>query len=168
MASLETAIKTKDFDTFANITMADSNQFHAVCLDTGPPIFYLNDVSRSIIALVEEINRASIASGRNCVAAYTFDAGPNAVIYALEENMATVIAAVTRFFPIGEPFVDPFGMMKQGSVMPEGFNAGVVVAGGWEKGAVKSLLHTRVGDGPRRLQADESLLGEDGMPRSMS
>ena len=168
MASLETAIKAKDFGAFARITMADSNQFHAVCLDTAPPIFYLNEVSRAIIALVEEINRASIANGGSFVAAYTFDAGPNAVIYALERNMPIVIAAVTRFFPIGEPFADPFGMMKQGSAMPEGLNASVIAAGGWEKGAVKSLIHTRVGDGPRRLQTDHSLLGEDGMPKSIS
>ena len=34
--------------------MADSNQFHAVALDTEPPIFYMNDV-RAIAAL--EYNR---------------------------------------------------------------------------------------------------------------
>jgi diphosphomevalonate decarboxylase len=28
--------------------MADSNQFHATCLDTLPPIFYLNDTSRQV------------------------------------------------------------------------------------------------------------------------
>jgi diphosphomevalonate decarboxylase len=28
--------------------MADSNQFHATCLATLPPIFYLNDTSRQV------------------------------------------------------------------------------------------------------------------------
>ena len=39
--------------------MADSNQFHipyAVALDTEPPIFYMNDVSRVVIALIVEYN----------------------------------------------------------------------------------------------------------------
>ena len=36
--------------------MADSNQFHATCLDTFPPIFYLNDTSRQIIRLVHAFN----------------------------------------------------------------------------------------------------------------
>jgi diphosphomevalonate decarboxylase len=168
MKEIEGAIQARDFDTFARITMADSNQFHAVCLDTAPPIFYLNDVSRSIIVLVEEINRASIAAGEGYVAAYTFDAGPNAVIYALEKNMPTVISAVNWFFPTKQPFDDPFGMATMEVPMPKGFEAGVIRAGGWEKGAVKSLIHTRVGDGPRILESKDSLLGEDGMPKIMA
>lgn len=48
---LEAAIKRKDFNTFAKLTMQDSNQFHAVCLDTQPPIFYLRSVSRRVRCL---------------------------------------------------------------------------------------------------------------------
>ncbi|KAH7287663.1 hypothetical protein KP509_32G068200 [Ceratopteris richardii] len=33
------AILERDFATFARICCADSNQFHATCLDTSPPIF---------------------------------------------------------------------------------------------------------------------------------
>ncbi|MCO5557364.1 hypothetical protein L7F22_010927 [Adiantum nelumboides] len=40
------AIQDRDFATFARICCADSNQFHATCLDTSPPIFYLNDTSK--------------------------------------------------------------------------------------------------------------------------
>lgn len=49
---MERAIKSRDFEEFAKITCADSNQFHATCLDTSPPIFYLNDVSRRWMSLV--------------------------------------------------------------------------------------------------------------------
>ncbi len=79
--AIEAAYLARDFETFGRITMQDSNQFHAVCLDTYPPIFYMNDISKSIIRLVHVIN----AYYGRVVAAYTFDAGPNAVIYLLEK-----------------------------------------------------------------------------------
>lgn len=78
---IEQAFLNKDFETFGRITMQDSNQFHAVCLDTYPPIFYMNDVSKSIIKLVHAFNEQM----GKVAAAYTFDAGPNAVIYTLDE-----------------------------------------------------------------------------------
>lgn len=164
MDAIEKAIQAKDFATFANITMVDSNQFHAVCLDTQPPIFYLNDVSRSVIALVEELNRANGSP----IAAYTFDAGPNAVIYALEKDMAVVIKAVQKYFPTEEAFEDRLqvGDKVQAATIPEGFNEAVVPS--WEKGAVKSLIHTKVGDGPRKLGAEKGLLKEDGTPKVLA
>lgn len=42
---MEEAIKSRNFGSFARLTCADSNQFHAICLDTTPPIFYMNDTS---------------------------------------------------------------------------------------------------------------------------
>ena len=45
MLQMEEAIQKRDFASFAQLTCADSNQFHAVCLDTSPPIFYMNDTS---------------------------------------------------------------------------------------------------------------------------
>lgn len=50
------AIKEKDFETFAKLTMQDSNQFHAVCLDTFPPCVYMNDTSHAIVELVHAYN----------------------------------------------------------------------------------------------------------------
>ena len=79
LAALEAAVITKDFQTFGSLTMQDSNQFHAVCLDTYPPIFYMNDVSKAIIRLVHVLNEDA---GR-IIAAYTFDAGPNNLVDAL-------------------------------------------------------------------------------------
>jgi diphosphomevalonate decarboxylase len=34
MKEIEAAIEARDFDTFGKITIKDSNQFHAICLDT--------------------------------------------------------------------------------------------------------------------------------------
>lgn len=45
IVEMEEAIAKHDFPSFARLACADSNQFHAVCLDTLPPIFYMNDTS---------------------------------------------------------------------------------------------------------------------------
>lgn len=165
MEAIIEAIKAKDFDTFAKITMQDSNQFHAVALDTDPPIFYMNDISRAIIAVIVEYNRASLASGYGIKAAYTFDAGPNAVIYAPAENMREIVNLIHYYFPQSVPFGDPFQLFSKapGTLMlPQGFN--VAVAKKAEVGAVSRLIHTRVGDGPRVLDDSEALLNAAGLP----
>jgi len=41
---------------FVCFSKQDSNQFHSVCLDTYPPILYLNDVSKKVIRLVTRYN----------------------------------------------------------------------------------------------------------------
>lgn len=56
LAEMEAAYVAKDFPTFARISMQDSNQFHATCLDTYPPIFYMNDTSKQIISLCHQLN----------------------------------------------------------------------------------------------------------------
>ncbi|XP_056622472.1 diphosphomevalonate decarboxylase [Triplophysa dalaica] len=89
------AIRQRNFAVFGDLTMKDSNQFHATCLDTYPPIFYLNDISRKIISLVHRYNQHY---GETRVA-YTFDAGPNAVIYTLQEHLPEFLKVVLHFFP---------------------------------------------------------------------
>lgn len=163
MEDIKKAILTKDFDSFARITMQDSNQFHAVALDTDPPIFYLNDVSRAIIAVVTEYNRLSIATGGKRKAAYTFDAGPNAVIYAEEHNMGEIIAMILHYFPQCKPFEDPFlGKVIQGGLV-QGFDSAVAKEHALD--AVQGLIHTCVGDGARVLGDEHALLDSNGNPR---
>lgn len=95
---MEEAIKNKDFPSFASLTCADSNQFHAVCLDTSPPIFYMNDTSHKIISVAEKWNRAE---GTPQVA-YTFDAGPNAVLIARDRKAASqLLKRLLFYFPPG-------------------------------------------------------------------
>lgn len=89
MRAMTQAVEQRDFAAFADLTMRDSNNFHACCLDTVPPIFYMNDTSRAAVRAVEAVNEAA----GKAVAAYTFDAGPNAVIYYLEENEKLVAGA---------------------------------------------------------------------------
>ena len=95
MAAIEEAFLAHDFPTFGQLTMADSNQFHATCLDTYPPIAYLNDVSHDVIRVVHEYNEQK----GEVVAAYTFDAGPNAVIYTTEAQVPELLATLMALFP---------------------------------------------------------------------
>jgi len=173
MKDISQAILDRDFDKFAGITMADSNQFHAVALDTEPPIFYMNDVSRAIIALIVEYNRVSVAKGLGRKAAYTYDAGPNAVIYTLKENVKEIVELLVSYFPQKEDsFKDVFRLFRGEDVakgqrkVVEGFNE--AVAKRFEVGAVKALIHTKVGDGPRALDEEEALLGADGFPKTLT
>jgi diphosphomevalonate decarboxylase len=96
METIIQAWKDKDFTTFGKITMQDSNQFHCVCLDTYPPIFYMNDVSRNIIRIVTCYNQYYNNEIR---AAYTFDAGPNAVLYCLEPHAMEIGALMLHYYP---------------------------------------------------------------------
>nr|XP_060644247.1 diphosphomevalonate decarboxylase [Anolis sagrei ordinatus] len=56
MVQMMRHIQRRDFEAFGELTMKDSNQFHATCLDTFPPIFYLNDVSKQVVRLVHRFN----------------------------------------------------------------------------------------------------------------
>ena len=63
--------------------------------DTYPPIAYLNDVSHDVIRVVHEYNEQK----GEVVAAYTFDAGPNAVIYTTEAQVPELLATLMALFP---------------------------------------------------------------------
>ena len=95
---LEDAILKKDFATLAEITMRDSNNLHATMLDTYPPIIYLNDISRDIIYRISELNE----SEGKIIAAYTFDAGPNANIIAQKSNADKVMEMLSHVEGIKE------------------------------------------------------------------
>ncbi|KAI8325576.1 Diphosphomevalonate decarboxylase [Martensiomyces pterosporus] len=172
MAAMEKAIKERDFGAFAEITMRDSNQFHAVCLDTFPPISYMNDTSRAIAGLVHAFN----AKRGKVVAAYTYDAGPNAVIYAMKEDMRDLVEFFTHCFPRDEAtlqeafYPDPFGIFQEAEQVGQRITRPEIkelaqAAGQFPAGSVRRIIHTEVGDGPRVLQASQSLLNEAGMPK---
>ena len=153
MEKMKRAIQQRDFSTFANLTMRDSNQFHAICLDSSPPIFYLNDISRGIIRLVEELNRVA----GEIVAAYTFDAGPNAVIYYLEENSEWIMAMLKMCFQ-GVPGLE--GATAGDQLQLQDFDILLfkpVLDG------VSRIILTRVGGGPEKV-VGKSLIDDQGEP----
>ncbi|CAG5116992.1 unnamed protein product [Candidula unifasciata] len=157
------AIKQKDFTTFAKITMRESNQLHAVCLDTYPPIMYLNDTSKLIIRLVHCINDIL---GVEKVA-YTFDAGPNACLYLLEEDVPRVLHLVKHFFLPAQSNGQPSFVTGIPVPESEAFTSDISnIHLPQSQGAIKYVIHTKVGPGPQVLtDPQESLFHEDGTPK---
>ncbi|OQD73905.1 hypothetical protein PENDEC_c013G04915 [Penicillium decumbens] len=158
MDAIEAAIRDRDFPKFAEITMRDSNTFHATCLDSWPPIFYLNDVSRAAVRLVHDINRAV---GRT-VAAYTFDAGPNAVIYYEEKDselVAGTVKAILGANTIGweGAFYEKLANVTAPGVALDNIDSRVLDV---LKDGVSRVILTGVGEGP--ITVEEHLVTETG------
>lgn len=150
MALMEKAIAERDFTLFAEVTMRDSNSFHACCADTYPPIFYMNDVSRAAVRAVERINEVA---GKT-VAAYTFDAGPNCVVYFLEKDEAAVVGTFYKL--LGQSVGD----WKEGaSSLSSDIELDETVASALKTG-ISRVIMTSVGEGPQKTQ--EYLVTETG------
>lgn len=176
MATMEAAIFAKDFAAFAHVTMRESNSFHATCLDTDPPIFYLNDVSRAAIQAVQAINEKE---GR-LVAAYTFDAGPNAVVYYEQGMRETVLGGFRSAVgekegwggrTPGQKGKDEETKTKSSAVEPPSKNNPEKIDTEDEKpyttilrNGIKRVIHTSVGDGPVSVQ--DHLIDEEGNPNT--
>lgn len=159
---MKAAIIAKDFTTFADLTMKDSNSFHATCLDSFPPIFYLNDTSKKIIKLIHSINEFY----GETVAAYTFDAGPNAVIYYLEENEDKVFGFLYNLFQNVEGWDSKFTSERL-SALASAFNdlkqsVPFPLDEDIQKGVSRIIL-TQVGPGPQ--DTEESLVDANGNPK---
>jgi diphosphomevalonate decarboxylase len=151
MDLMEKSIKEKDFDLFAKITMMDSNSFHATCLDTFPPIFYLNDTSRAAIRAVEAINEKA----GKLIVAYTYDAGPNTVLY-FEEKNATAIVGVFRSILAGVEGWENKHIEVQDAKHVDSKAVQVL------KDNISRVILTSVGEGP--ISVKDSLIKDDGEP----
>ncbi|KAG7662611.1 MVD1 [[Candida] subhashii] len=145
---MKQSILNKEFETFGELTMKDSNSFHAVCLDSYPPIFYLNDTSKRIIKLIHKLNEQE----GKIIAAYTFDAGPNAVIYYDESNESKVLGLIHTYFnQVGG--WEKFDTTTLEKVIIEGTSSDIY------KGVSRIIL-TSIGGGPQ--VTNESLIDQDG------
>ncbi|PNS13972.1 Diphosphomevalonate decarboxylase [Sphaceloma murrayae] len=152
MSEMRRAVEEKDFETFASLTMRDSNGFHACCLDTEPPIFYMNDASRAAVRVVDAVNDKA---GRK-VAAYTFDAGPNAVVYYLEKDEEAVAGVFKGILGDKEGWEGEKGKGVQEMEAPKE----VEIAAAKLKMGISRVILTGVGEGP--IKTDEMLIDEKG------
>lgn len=160
------AIQRRDFHRFAELTMKDSNQFHAICQDTYPPIRYMNDVSWSVVGLIHRLN----AHHRTNVAAYTFDAGPNACLYCQADVVPELLALVRLMYsptngtPLEVKGIE-YGAADQSRIDPSLLKYATDSARG---GALKYVISTKIGSGPQIVTTElneASLLGPTGLPK---
>lgn len=79
-------VRERNFEKLALLVMRESNEMHAVCLDSWPPIMYLTDESFRIIDLCLKYNEDGVR------VAYTFDAGPNAFILTLDRYLEPALS----------------------------------------------------------------------------
>jgi len=158
MQMIEKAWLEHDFETFGKITMMDSNQFHAICLDTVPPIFYMNDISKSVVQIVHAYNEWA----GEIRAAYTFDAGPNAVLYTLQKYAVEVGALMLRFYPghLSDYISnDIFAKEIKEFQLDERLVQAAMKTGRIAKeGDVKKIYYTKSGPAPQTLSAERSLI----------
>lgn len=145
---MKQSILNKDFETFGELTMKDSNSFHAVCLDSYPPIFYLNDTSKRIIKLIHKLNEQE----GKIIAAYTFDAGPNAVIYYDQANESKVLGLIHTYFNQVDGW-DKVDASKLDNVTIDGTSSDIY------KGVSRIIL-TSIGESPQ--VTTQSLIDEEG------
>lgn len=153
------AVKEKKFSTFAEITMKESNQFHAICMDSYPPFVYMTNVSHTIINVIHRYNEIC----GEIKAAYTFDAGPNACIYLLEKDVPEVISIIQHIFPSSSPDTFIRGLSGQkGLPSIELLNS--LSMDPLPKDQIKYMIHTKVGEGPTEVTDGSHLLNEFGFP----
>ncbi|OXU25349.1 hypothetical protein TSAR_010630 [Trichomalopsis sarcophagae] len=151
---IQEAILKKDFETFAEHTMRDSNEMHAACLAAYPPCIYMNDTSHLIVELMHQYNSTS---DRTKVA-YSFDAGPNATLFLLEKDVAELLGILDHYLPpavdnnleyrkgISIEVTSPSQSLLQKINFPE-----------QQPGKLKYIIHTQVGSGPKQLPDSEAL-----------
>nr|CAB3466497.1 unnamed protein product [Digitaria exilis] len=177
MLKMEEAIKNRDFELFAKLTCADSNQFHAVCLDTSPPIFYMNDTSHRIISLVEKWNH----SEGSPQVAYTFDAGPNAVLIARDRKTAALLLQkLLYYFPPQDKDLSSYLVGDKSILTDAGLHSmediealpvppEIKIHDQKFKGDVSYFICSRLGAGPKVVTDESKVLLNSitGLPKGM-
>ncbi|XP_076171411.1 mevalonate diphosphate decarboxylase [Ptiloglossa arizonensis] len=159
---MQEAIIKRDFKTFAELTMKDSNQMHAVVLDTYPPCTYMNDISHAVVDLIHSYNNAV----NDTKVAYTYDAGPNTTLYLLENNVPEIMGILDYFFP---PLQDNLVEYRKGLpievIKPSQDLLSKINVQKHAPGCFKYTIYTRVGDGPKYLlDSKDHLLDNQGWP----
>ncbi|RNA13541.1 diphosphomevalonate decarboxylase [Brachionus plicatilis] len=167
-------IGDKNFDQFAKLVMQDSNSFHAVCLDTYPPLFYLNDKSKEIIQFINEFNKID----PELKVAYSFDAGPNCFLFVLDHHIAELLFLIKNIYlnnsDLGEKIVTSAdgNFLKSLNFDDIQESRKVLLMNLVRKFTsenkstiIKYLIHSKIGSGPVHCNENKSLLDLNALPK---
>jgi diphosphomevalonate decarboxylase len=105
--------------------------------------------------------------------AYTYDAGPNAVLYLPKENVPEVLGLVNYLFPSSYTNQEYFGRALEFMNDIDHSKIKKIVQrlklSPWPKDSLTRIISTVVGDGPRLLSSEfdseESLLSLQNVPK---
>ena len=153
MAAVKAAIQRRDFDTFAEIAMADSDDLQEVCRTTEPRIQYATEDSYAMIRLIRAFNAKK---GHNVVA-YTFDAGANCFMFTLKKDLPEVVAMLRAHFPTPweQMFFHDAALLEEcKKFAPPAEDEGLI---DYPKKPFEMLLQSPVGQGVVYLDDSESL-----------
>lgn len=179
LEQMESNIRGKDFDKVGKLAIRESNSLHAVCLDTYPPLFYLNDKSKEIIRLVSEFNDFEKTSPDSLKAFYSFDAGPNAWLFVLDEHRSELLYLIYKFYFSETMEESEFIVMLRKSggldfyideIKEDRRNKLDAHFGSLKHGSgtklIKYIISSKVGQDPKPIRNDwsKSLLNIDGLP----
>lgn len=83
-----------------------------MCLDTYPPIFYMNQTSKKICSVVRNLNTPKT------IAAYSIDAGFHVFVFTLKENKQKVLLKLNHdvgreIERIIETSIDRYGVVRE-------------------------------------------------------
>lgn len=98
-------VKKKDWSGLFDVIMECSNALHAVMMYTQPTIVYLNDQSFEIINTILNVNDKH---GKT-VCAYTYDAGPNAIVFTTKQYKEEVVSELEKILGKDGLFVTKVG-----------------------------------------------------------
>lgn len=96
------AIMNKSFSYLAEIAEGHAMSMHGLCLQARPPILYLREESISLLEAV-------IPLKQQLPLFFTFDAGPNPILFTLEPYVQSVRQAILSSFPEVEILVSRAG-----------------------------------------------------------
>lgn len=140
--SIERAFMDKNFAKFAECVMRESNQLHAICLDTYPPLLYLSEASKALIHFVHAYNKST----GSVKVAYTFDAGANCCMFLEKENLNAFLSCLCYYFPNNneEKFIRGCP-----SLFNEAANRCIIEDIKPYQNAIEYVVVSTVGNGPR-------------------
>lgn len=94
--------------------------------------------------------------------AYTFDAGPNACVYLLDDEVNKFVSYMNALYPNDELKPEEYARGLPINVDDKVNEGGVI-----KKNAFKYIIHTKIGDGPCKLDSSETLVNENSFPKNI-
>lgn len=101
---VKSAIKTRDFETFADMVEEDSNIMHAVMMTSRPPLFYWHPLSLQLMTEVRSWRKSE-----GIQVCYTLDAGPNVHCICVRDDVDRVISRIKNVSKVIEVRMSPAG-----------------------------------------------------------